>query len=611
MPPVGSSNSSTPQDEAPIGFYWRLVLKPNLRHALIILSLIIVASVLQMVTIGLAVPLLNVVTDPAKAATSMTVGAIVQFLRAVGLKDTTPAIMFTLLVVAAVLFVLGSAVTLLHTYATATVAHRLRLKMKSALFATYLGARFEVFTRKSCGVIVHDINTPPESIYVTIQTLGMLVSALLNGILLLALMFYLSWWATLVIAVFGVGGVQGWRRLLQRRSAIYGKEVFDLRQGQSKLEVESIDGVRTVKAYGLEPHLIARQRELLAAEERPTLRLVLLRDGSAVVNEFVASVMFLGLGAVAFLAPQAGLDFSALAGLLIALRRVIPSLGSINAARIDLNKSRVGLEVLEDILHGTPSERLGGKASDRVDTIMLQDLSFRYESQPGDLVLNGVTLTLARGSVTAIVAPTGAGKSTIANLLVGLYEPVGGRILVNHVDLRELDVQGWRRRIGYVSQDVFLFNASLKENITLWRPVSDDELQRAAEIAQLDEVVTNLPEGYRTIVGDRGVRLSGGQCQRVAIARAVLRQPDVLILDEATNALDNLTERAVYAAIDALRPRTIVVVISHRLSTIKDADQIVVLERGRVVETGGHDALMRRRGLYSRMYGSDRALALE
>lgn len=605
------SDGASTMSPAPFGFYWRLVLKPNLRHALVILSLIILASVLQMVTIGLAVPLLNVVTDPEKAGTSMTVGAIVQFLWAVGLRDTTPAIMFTLLVVAGVLFVLSSAITLLHTYATATIAHRLRLKLKSALFATYLGARFDVFTRKSRGAIVHDINTPPDSIYVTIQSLAMLVSAFLNGLLLLGLMFYLSWWATLVIAAFGAGGVQGWRRLLQRRSAACGKAIFDLREAQSKLEVEAIDGVRAVKAYGIEQHLIAAQRDLLVKEEQPTLKLVLLRDGSAVVNEFVASIMFLGLGAVVFLAPQAGLGFSALAGLLLALRRVIPAVGAVNAARIDLNKSRAGLEVLEDILHRTPSERFGGKATGRVNTIVLQDLSFCYESRPADLVLNGVTLTLMRGSVTAIVAPTGAGKSTIAGLLVGFYEPVGGKILVNHADLREFDLQDWRRRIGYVSQDIFLFNASLRENITLWQSVPDDELQRAAEIAQIDEVVANLPEGYLTIVGDRGVRLSGGQCQRVAIARAVLRQPDVLILDEATNALDNLTERAVYAAIDALRPRTIVVVISHRLSTIKDADQIVVLERGRVVESGRHDALMRRHGIYSRLYGSDGALALE
>jgi ABC-type multidrug transport system fused ATPase/permease subunit len=173
-------------------------------------------------------------------------------------------------------------------------------------------------------------------------------------------------------------------------------------------------------------------------------------------------------------------------------------------------------------------------------------------------------------------------------------------------DLAELDLSLWRKKLGYVPQDPFLFNTSIRNNIVLWdENISQQELDRVAELAQLREFIVSIPNGYETMVGDRGLEISGGQAQRIAIARAILRKPEVLVFDEATSALDNLTEKAVYEAIAALRRGAIVIVIAHRLSTIRDADQIVVLEGGNVVELGTHDSLVRDRGSYSRLYGTE------
>jgi len=220
-------------------------------------------------------------------------------------------------------------------------------------------------------------------------------------------------------------------------------------------------------------------------------------------------------------------------------------------------------------------------------------------------VLDGISATMRRGTITAIVGSTGSGKSTLVHLLLGFYEPRTGAVLIDGVDLRRVDLAAWRRAIGYVSQDLFVFNATIAENIALGDDFTPSQIEWAARIAQLHDFVAALPDGYETEIGDRGLRLSGGQCQRLAIARAVVRRPAVLIFDEATSALDNLTERAVYEAIRSLQREAIVIVVAHRLTTVKDADQILVLEAGCLVEQGVHDELLRQHGVYARLYVED------
>ena len=218
--------------------------------------------------------------------------------------------------------------------------------------------------------------------------------------------------------------------------------------------------------------------------------------------------------------------------------------------------------------------------------------------------LRDLDLHLPRGGLTAITGVSGAGKSTLADLLIRLYDPDAGRILIAGRELKDLDLAGWRRRVGYVEQDAFLFNTSVRNNVTLWdESVTDDAIERVARDVQLMDVVRALPQGFDTEVGDRGSKLSGGQRQRVAMARALLRKPSVLIFDEATSALDNLTEHEIHDVIATLRDDAIVLVIAHRYATIRDADIVVVLSQGRVVEQGTPSELLRAHGHFSGLYG--------
>ncbi|MFF4054475.1 ABC transporter ATP-binding protein [Streptomyces sp. NPDC001668] len=246
--------------------------------------------------------------------------------------------------------------------------------------------------------------------------------------------------------------------------------------------------------------------------------------------------------------------------------------------------------------------------------VRLENVEFRYDGSDEDKdkrgpILDGIDIDVPAGSSLAVVGPTGAGKSTLGYLVPRLYDVTGGRVTLDGVDVRDLDFDTLARAIGVVSQETYLFHASVADNLRFAKPdATDEELEQAARAAQIHDHIASLPDGYDTVVGERGHRFSGGEKQRLAIARTILRDPPVLILDEATSALDTRTEHAVQAAIDALSANRTTLTIAHRLSTIRGADQIVVLDSGRVAERGTHEELLEQEGRYAELVRRDARL---
>jgi subfamily B ATP-binding cassette protein MsbA len=233
--------------------------------------------------------------------------------------------------------------------------------------------------------------------------------------------------------------------------------------------------------------------------------------------------------------------------------------------------------------------------------IRFENVHFEYEA--GRPVLENVDVVVPTGSVIALVGPSGAGKSTLADLVARFYDPTSGRITIDDVDLREFRIQSLRAGLGVVSQDTILFHDTVRNNIAYGLAnITDADVERSARAANAHEFIEHLPDGYQTVLGERATRLSGGQRQRIAIARAILRDPPILILDEATSALDSESERLVQDAMEQLLRGRTVFVIAHRLSTVRHADQILVMQNGRIVQAGRHDELLSQGGLYRHLY---------
>ncbi len=367
-------------------------------------------------------------------------------------------------------------------------------------------------------------------------------------------------------------------------------------------QLQVLAGIETLKSMGAERRATERWTHLFVDELNVSLargRLTALFDSLLYALELASPLLILGFGALEVMAGELTLG-TMLAVSALAVGFLGP-LSTLVRQAVQLQTMSSYLERIEDVL-GNASEQ---ESSERQPTrplrgkIRLENVSYRY-SAPAPLVVKDVSLTIEPGSLVAIVGPSGAGKSSLAHLLVGLFEPSAGRILFDEVDARHLDLRSLRRQLGIVPQDPAFFGMSLRENISLGNPeLPLARVIEAARRAQIHADIAAMPMGYDTVLADRGASLSGGQRQRLALARALVHQPAILLLDEATNALDTVTEQAVHRELASMSNTR--VVISHRLSTVAGADLILVMKGGEILEQGKHESLSARKGFYHRM----------
>lgn len=462
----------------------------------------------------------------------------------------------------------------------------------------------------------HDVNTSGRLVSRVVNDVSMMANAVAGvlkdifqqGLTFLAMMgvvFYQNWQlaglSVIVIPLSVFTMVRMGKRL--RALAASGQE----RMGDmaSTLQ-ETLSGIRMVKAYGREETEEMRFQQSNRAFLSTTMKAIQVSSlGSSHMEVIgvvgVAAIIWYGGFLVINGSMTPGEFFSFLTAMFMAYTPIRRLSGSNNAIQQALAAAERVFGVL-DLKTEQDTDRGRLELPRVAQSVTFEDVTFHYESQAVP-ALNDINLTIRAGEMVALVGSSGSGKTTLVNLIPRFYEPTAGRILIDGVDIQSYSLRSLRSQIGMVSQDVVLFDDSIRNNIAFGREdVTDEDIIQAARSAYAHDFVERFPQGYQTVVGEKGVKLSGGERQRLAIARAILRDPPLLILDEATSALDTESERVVQLALANLMKNRTTVVIAHRLSTIQRADRIMVLARGSIVEVGTHDELLRRGGQYQRLH---------
>ena len=407
-----------------------------------------------------------------------------------------------------------------------------------------------------------------------------------------------------VVAILMAAGIVLVQRIIIPAITRKSKEITQAGVGIDKYLLESLQALRLIHTFGRQRQRIAQlhqmMKEVIHLRKKQQIFLQITQPLSQFLN--IATVGLILILGVVILGRQQTLLIPALFTFIAALNRLAGQLSRFAGIFNGFANNAGAMERLGEVLEPDNKEwiRVGGKTfKSLAEKIEFEEVTLRYTPDQAPALRN-LNFVMPRGSVTALVGSSGAGKSSIADLLTGLYDPTEGRITIDGVDLQKYSLVSWREKLGVVSQDTFVFNDPIIENIRYGKPeATEAEVIAATKAAQAHDFIMELPQGYQTVVGERGYRLSGGQRQRLALARAILKRPEVMILDEATSALDSQSEKLVQQALTMFQEDRTVLVVAHRLSTITGADQILVLEQGEIVERGTHQELLSRGERYA------------
>jgi ATP-binding cassette, subfamily B, bacterial HlyB/CyaB len=494
---------------------------------------------------------------------------------------------------------------ILRTYLFAHTTNRIDVELGSRLFHHLLALPMAYFQARRVGDSVARVREL-ENIrnFLTSSALTLVIDLLFTFVFVAVMFFYspLLTWIVLGSVPFYVAISAGATPLFRRRL----EEKFQRGAENQAFLVESVTGIETVKAMAVEPQMQRRWEEQLAGYVASSFRVLSLGNTASQVVQLVSKIVNAGiLYCGAKLVIDGGLSVGELVAFNILAGRVSAPVLRLAQLWQDFHQARISVARLGDILN-TTAEPAYMAARARLPAIRgdirFDHVTFRYRID-GQEILHDVTFDVPAGQAVGIVGPSGSGKSTFAKLIQRLYVPERGRVLVDGMDLAMADPAWLRRQIGVVLQENVLFNRSVRENIALTDPaMSMERIIRAARLAGAHDFILELAEGYDTAVGERGATLSGGQRQRIAIARALVTDPRILIFDEATSALDYESERLIQQNMKAIAKGRTVLVIAHRLSTVRAMDRIVTLERGRLVEDGTHDSLINSGGRYASLH---------
>ena len=501
-----------------------------------------------------------------------------------------------------VLFLLRGSFTFLTNYLMNSIGAKIARSLRDAIYKKLLVLPLSFYHGTSSGSVISRMQNDIEALNLIVA--NTIKDFFVQGgtvILLAAVAIIRKWDLALLsfivvpLIIYGIGWLSALMKRISARTRLLISEVTIILH-------ESLQGIKIIKAFTMEKAMSERYRIALQEHYRNVMREVRTNEASSFLAEAlggigVAIIVFYGGHLVISGEISPGSFFSFAAAILL----IYTPLKRLSKVVNNFQQTRTVFDRIREIFV-IDNEVQGGIEKDIRGRIVLNHVSFRY---PGSqhFALKDIDLEIAEGKVAALVGHSGAGKSTLVDLIAGFWYPTNGNITIDGVSTRDLQLKSLRKHLGIVSQDIVLFDDTIKENIRLGLPdATDKEIIEAAQAAYAHEFIMEMPEGYETQIGERGVKLSGGQKQRITIARAILKNPPILLLDEATSSLDMDSELRIQKAMEALMAKRTTIVIAHRLSTVKRASRIIVLNRGVIVQQGTHEDLFKEGGLYKELY---------
>jgi subfamily B ATP-binding cassette protein MsbA len=476
------------------------------------------------------------------------------------------------------------------------------LSLRRDMFARLLDARLTLFREQNATTLSNTVvfEVQNGATLLVNAVLGMLKDSV-SLVALLGYLVFLNWQLTLIVFLI-VPAVAVLIRTVSRRLYRIARTTQTATNDLAYVVEENVLAARVVRLHGAQAAQAGRFHALSAGLRRLAMKTAVASASITPLTHLLAAAALSAVISIALWQSSGGITVGAFAAFITAMLMLIAPIKRLSEVASPISRGLAAVQRAMDLIEDTPPEAGGTHAPERArGHIELHRVRVRYRDE-GPAALDGVDLSIEPGEVVALVGPSGSGKTTLANLLPRFVLPAEGRVLLDGHDVADWRLDALRRQFALVSQDVVMFNDTLAANVALGSVTDEARLARCIAAANLDEVVASLPQGLRTVVGHNAVTLSGGQRQRLAIARALYKDAPVLILDEATSALDTASERQVQEALQRLMTGRTTLIIAHRLSTIEHADQVVVLDRGRVAECGSHAELLARRGLYARLH---------
>lgn len=580
-------------------------LRPYKIDFLILFLFGILIAIVNMVNLALLYPILSITTGQTYEPDNF-------IFKILSLFEHSFSTVFSIndpLIASSLLFIIISIFSfffnIIYLDLSLKISTKITIENKKKIFEKYINSDYQLFTDSKQGDLIYKVTRAPQSIADVFTILTKFFCDILLSVSVFILLLSISINGTVAVLVIGFCYYLLTRYLSLKVSYVSAKRRYEASEKENVTLNEYFNGVKQIKAsessdlwrkqfnkYSYDFWTYSKKDSFWL--QVPSLILYLLifvAIGSVIIiiklmypSNFIAYLPILGTFSLAIL--QMLPKLANFGGYQMGIIGSLPNLQAVREMREDKSYSNI------------PNGNVPFSSSK--PSVLLNNIGFSYKRR--DNTLQGVTILIESGKTTAIVGPSGSGKSTIIDLILRLYDVSSGEIIIDNVNVKDYDLKTLREKIGFVSQDTFIFHASIQENISFGHMYSLPEIIESAKLANAHDFIMTLPDQYDTVVGDRGQRLSGGERQRIALARAIIRKPEILILDEATSSLDNIAEKAVQEAIRNVAKKCTTLIIAHRLSTIVDADKIYVLKNGEILESGTHDELMSINGEYSKMF---------